>query len=722
MKYVSKSVAFLLLGTAFFGCKVTETETEYVDRIVEVEKEVPVYKEYASSVTFTATGGEGAVSVEMASETEGATIYYTNDDSTPTTQSAKYTGAVEITEITTFKAIAVKDGLENSPVAYARFSVETKTATTVEIEYQDRIVEKEYASAVEFTATDTDTGVELTLSTATADATIHYTTDGTTPSANSTKYTAAIAVSENTTIKAIAIKDGIEDSPVSVATVRIKKISSTSGSSGNPLSIALTSEVPQLNGYTGTKSNTSVTVTAKITSADTIKEVVWKKNGSLIAKVLLADSGATAATVDASDNSTWTFTISATDETANGTYTVAAIDEAGREEAEEITLDCFDFTPPNKVSGVTGTIVNIVGTQTAVLIWSEPTATDFDHVEIAYIYNNGTTDSALNEYAVMEKGTTSYGFEVDSGNTSYTFYIVSVDAVGNRSKAKEFAINVDGSLVLAVPKGFVKVNGATVSGRVSTSNVFITNRTVTIPDMYVCDHEVTQGEYEEFCKYGPLSPNDTSGKGDNYPAYDVSWYDAIVYCNLRSIDECLTPVYKIGSETDPSKWASIVSATTDGVTKYCGPSSTNSTWDGVTCDFTANGYRLPTEAEWEYIARGGNNGIPTTQTTYSGSDTIGDVAWYKENSDSKTHEVKTKAANTLGIYDMSGNVREWCWDWYGDISSSTAASGLSSGYFRTRRGGSWESTASYCTVSNAEKHYPFSPNGAPGFRVVRTVQ
>lgn len=270
--------------------------------------------------------------------------------------------------------------------------------------------------------------------------------------------------------------------------------------------------------------------------------------------------------------------------------------------------------------------------------------------------------------------------------------------------------------IVTIPEGFVEVIGTTITGSESwtpSSSVFVSGRSITIPDMYVCDHEVTQAEYEKYCKYGSKSPSSSYGDGDNYPAYYVSWYDAIVYCNLRSIDEGLTPAYKIGEETDPAKWSGIVGDSANG---YCGPSSSNSTWNALTYDKEADGYRLPTEAEWEYIAR--EEG--TSTTTYSGSDTIDKVAWYSSNSSSKTHEVKGKNANSLGIYDMSGNVYEWCYNWYSTVSSTTADTGASSGGNRVDRGGGWYFNSGSCAVSYRDCYGPSCRYYFLGFRVVRT--
>ena len=132
---------------------------------------------------------------------------------------------------------------------------------------------------------------------------------------------------------------------------------------------------------------------------------------------------------------------------------------------------------------------------------------------------------------------------------------------------------------------------------------------------------------------------------------------------------------------------------------------------------TGRTFRLPTEAEWEYAARGGNK---SRHYKYSGSDNIDEVAWYRDNSGSKTHAVGTKSPNELGIYDMSGNVWEWCSDWYGGYSASaqTNPQGPSSGSYRVLRGGSWINYAGNCRVSIRSYDDPGNSNINFGLRLV----
>ena len=134
-------------------------------------------------------------------------------------------------------------------------------------------------------------------------------------------------------------------------------------------------------------------------------------------------------------------------------------------------------------------------------------------------------------------------------------------------------------------------------------------------------------------------------------------------------------------------------------------------------NLTGKSFRLPTEAEWEYAARGGNK---SRGYKYSGSNTIDDVAWYWDNSSERTHDVKTKQSDELGIYDMSGNVWEWCQDWYSIYSSEPQSNptGPASGSYCVLRGGSWDYGARDSRVSNRGSIYPDSRYSNLGFRLV----
>ncbi|MBO7583913.1 MAG: SUMF1/EgtB/PvdO family nonheme iron enzyme [Treponema sp.] len=305
---------------------------------------------------------------------------------------------------------------------------------------------------------------------------------------------------------------------------------------------------------------------------------------------------------------------------------------------------------------------------------------------------------------------------------------------------------------------FVKVNGGTVEGAVADSKVFIEGRTVTIRDLYVCEHEVTQKEFKKYmkikCVGEPEGSQFYSGNGDNYPVFWESWYSAIMYCNLRSKAEGLTPVYYIEiegkKETDVDKWHSSLQlerfVKEDGKFYWKGAQVGEGAWNtkldyegssdpdgGIQFDENANGYRLPTEVEWEYIAREGNNGIPANQYVYSGSDDYSEVAVCGNEHSGLTegNEIKSKEPNALNIYDMSGNAYEWVWDWFEadvNITASTPSTGPVECYSnnggstgRVKKGGSHNNSCYQSAISNRSYYAPGFPNNGAGFRVVRNA-
>ncbi|MDR1372369.1 MAG: formylglycine-generating enzyme family protein [Dysgonamonadaceae bacterium] len=279
-----------------------------------------------------------------------------------------------------------------------------------------------------------------------------------------------------------------------------------------------------------------------------------------------------------------------------------------------------------------------------------------------------------------------------------------------------------------------------------------TPTTVTIPDLQWAKTEITQAQFEYVFpdRRGVNNSYDYYKRSDNYftclnndttayapssskPADMICWYDAIAYCNKLSAMEGKTPCYTVDGI---SNWLNF------SYSSIPESSDDHTAWDAATCDFTADGYRLPTEWEWEYAARGGT---ANTSPVYSGSSysdnsdndaALGAVGWYWDNIDKTsgnadygTHLVGGKDDNDLGLFDMSGNVWEWCWNkWdatYGSnigtpFSTPTGTAEVSTGSSVTDvvRGGSWVNRASFCRVSLRNSYYPYLRDKDCGFRVV----
>lgn len=237
-----------------------------------------------------------------------------------------------------------------------------------------------------------------------------------------------------------------------------------------------------------------------------------------------------------------------------------------------------------------------------------------------------------------------------AGYSQAYHYDVDGDGVVTAADVTEYTVNGVKFKMVAVAGGTFTMGATSEQGSDAYAHEKPTHK-VTVSSFYIGQTEVTQELWQAV-----MGSNPSNFKGAKLPVEQVSW------------DDCQEFLRKLNAKTGKQ-------------------------------------FRLPTEAEWEYAARGGSK---SQGFKYAGSNTVGDVAWYADNSGSTTHAVATKQPNELGIYDMSGNVCEWCQDWYGDYSSGaqTNPTGPSTGSYRVDRCGSWFDYAKRCRVTHRDFNWP----------------
>ncbi len=296
-------------------------------------------------------------------------------------------------------------------------------------------------------------------------------------------------------------------------------------------------------------------------------------------------------------------------------------------------------------------------------------------VKLEYSTNNGTKWLTLSESAI---------------GLSYNWRVPRIASTQCLARVTAAAKSGSENGMVPIPAGTFQMGNIGTNGGSDETPL----RSVTISrDFLMSAYEITQKQYEEV-----MGTNPSNFKGDSLPVETVSWYEAVEYCNKLSEIEGLDKCYS-----------------------------------GIVCDWDATGYRLPTEAEWEYAAKAGTttdfyNGDLTNQDCTPIDANLDSIGWYCGNAYSKTQEVGKKAPNDFGLYDMSGNVWEWCWDWYANYTSTPETDpkgptkGPTTGSDRVIRGGSGKDYAFNCRSANRDYYYVNNRSLNLGFRVVTVAR
>ena len=313
-------------------------------------------------------------------------------------------------------------------------------------------------------------------------------------------------------------------------------------------------------------------------------------------------------------------------------------------------------------------VPGVPGGVTATLESPDSITVSWDPVSgaIGYYVYGYSTSSNFNRVATVLAPKTSYTVTgLSAGN--YHYRVSYFNSIGESDLSNQVWLIIpregggggDGLPIemVHVPGGTFQLGKNLGTGGVGWEETPVSN--VTLSGFYMGKYEVTQSQWLAVMGSLPIDDQwilDQYGIGDNLPVYHTRWFEVLVFCNKLSMLEGLSPAYRIAGSTNPDDWGDVPRETSSN--------ATYAPWNAVTIVSGSTGYRLPTVAQWEYAAKGGNPLAPGwVGYIYSGSDDPWEVAWYVSNRTGMLfHAVGTKAPNGLGLYDMSGNVREWCWD------------------------------------------------------------